>query len=468
MHTLHPVAVLSFAAATLTAQWQQLSPTTTGPSPTARAAFGMACKVASGDVVLFAGTTGVSFGPQSTITLMSNQTWRLTGDTWTQLTPVASPSPRFGVDLVHDAARDRFVTYGGCTTSGLIATMNSQTWEFDGTTWTQAVTAVNPGPRLYAALSYDPVRTRTVLYGGRTSHFGGVLASTWEFDGAAWHEIVTAQGPGARERTSMCYHPSLGQTLLFGGYRTIPSGTGTQFAPDDETWLFDGAFWTLVPVTGPRPAPRIGAKLVFDTTRGVAVLFGGMDGNTGQHLGDTWQFDGAWTQVGSTATASREHGMVFEPTRRLVMRFGGTTGGNDVSDETWSFGARADAVGAGCAGTSGVPFLDALTAPRLGHSYSLLLSNLVPSAPLAIVALGLATTTVPLAGIGMPGCMAHVVPDVLAVQPAAAGTATWSAAIPAQTALLGVTLVAQGLSFDAAANALGLTASNGVTGLLGF
>jgi hypothetical protein len=281
MHTLHHLAVLSLAITTLTAQWQQLPTTSTGPSPSARAAFGMACN-ANGDVLLFAGTTGVAFGPSSTTTLMSNQTWRFAGGTWSQLAPAISPSARYGIDLVHDALRDRFVTYGGCTTSGLVATMNSQTWEFDGITWTQVATATNPGPRMNAALSYDLLRNRTLLYGGRTSHFGSPLDSTWEFDGVAWQQIVTAQNPGARERASMCFHAGFSGTLLFGGYRTIPTGSGSQFAPDDETWLFDGTSWTLLPVTGPRPAPRIGAKLVFDPARGVAVLFGGMEAGTGQ------------------------------------------------------------------------------------------------------------------------------------------------------------------------------------------
>ena len=50
---------------------------------------------------------------------------------------------------------------------------------------------------------------------------------------------------------------------------------------------------------------------------------------------------------------------------------------------------------------------------------------------------------------------------------AAAGTATTQLPIPANVALMGASLFAQGLSFDQGVNAAGLTASNGLRGVLG-
>ena len=56
----------------------------------------------------------------------------------------------------------------------------SQTWEWDGSDWSQVVTANNPGYRMYHAMAYDPLRLRTVLFGG----WGGDMkGDTWEFSG---------------------------------------------------------------------------------------------------------------------------------------------------------------------------------------------------------------------------------------------------------------------------------------------
>jgi hypothetical protein len=55
--------------------------------------------------------------------------------------------------------------------------------------------AARPPARDAHALVYDPLRRRTVLFGGRSAaftHFG----DTWEWDGAAW-TFVPAMGPAA-------------------------------------------------------------------------------------------------------------------------------------------------------------------------------------------------------------------------------------------------------------------------------
>ena len=41
-------------------------------------------------------------------------------------------------------------------------------------------------------LAYDPVRQRTVLFGGAS---GTLLDDTWEFDGQDWAQIATANAP---------------------------------------------------------------------------------------------------------------------------------------------------------------------------------------------------------------------------------------------------------------------------------
>ena len=67
-----------------------------------------------------------------------------------------------------------------------------------------------------------------------------------------------------------------------------------------------------------------------------------------------------------------------------------------------------------------------------------------------------------------PGCSVLVSPDVmLAASTSAAGGATRGFAVPNNSALAGFAVFHQWVVLDAAANALGLTVSNGVSVTLG-
>jgi hypothetical protein len=259
----------------------------------------------------------------------------------------------------------------------------------------------------------------------------------------------------------MCFHAALQRTVLFGGINPQSSGS-------DTTWLFDGTTWTAAVVSGPKPAPRTGAKMVYDPLRAACVLVGGINPITGVPLTDTWEFDGAaWTQMPGSTTPGRDFGLAFDAARRFVVRHGGIAG-STTNGETWLYGARAQVFGIGCTGSNGVPALIPADAPRLGEPWSLQLTNSNASVPFAIVVLGLGQIApVPLDGIGMPGCTAYISPDLLLSVPAVGGAASWSGAIPGQPALLGSHLFAQALSVDPGFNPAWLVASNAVDGLLG-
>jgi hypothetical protein len=70
-----------------------------------------------------------------------------------------------------------------------------------------------------------------------------------------------------------------GSIALFGGF----------FRPNGlffgDTWRFDGEHWTQVQDIGPA---RFSHTMIFDSTRGALVLFGGT-GATEVTLGDTWE-----------------------------------------------------------------------------------------------------------------------------------------------------------------------------------
>jgi hypothetical protein len=257
----------------------------------------------------------------------------------------------------------------------------------------------------------------------------------------------------------MCYHEGLGRTVLFGGIDPQIGGT-------DTTWLYDGTNWVAAPVSGPKPAVRTGAKMVYDAVRGVCVLTGGVDPNNGNPIVDTWEFDAlGWKQVQSTTSGRRDSMLAYVPTRQCVVEFGGISGSSYLGD-TWEY-ARPRVIGFGCAGSNGVPALDAAAAPRLGQNYVQNLSNLHPAINVGILVLSLTEIpATPLDSIGMPGCYAFVSPDVLITLNGVGGTATHSLAIPSTPNLVGTQLVCQGISVDPV-NPAWLISSNALGGLIG-
>ena len=59
-------------------------------------------------------------------------------------------------------------------------------------------TVPGPGPLADLAMSYDPGRGRTVLFGGRQDNTSASLSNqTWEWDGIAWTQQAIS-GPSAR------------------------------------------------------------------------------------------------------------------------------------------------------------------------------------------------------------------------------------------------------------------------------
>lgn len=441
-----PLLLVPLLASGLCAQWLLATPTT---SPGNRAGHAMAAD-ANGAVVLFGGTA--SFAP-------NNQTWAYDGATWNQLAPSASPSARAQASLVHDPVRNRFVLYGGWTSAFSVGTANNQTWEFDGVTWAQVAPTVSPPGLWKHGSCFDLVRNRVVVYGGALDGFPIAVSQTWEYNGATWQAVATNGNPGPLERPAMCFSLALGRTVLFGGVDPQTGGT-------DATWLYDGAAWLQVAVAGPRPPARTGARMAYDSARSVCVLTGGADPATGASRDDTWEFDGAgWTQVPGALAAGRDFGLAFDPVRRLTVRYGGIAGAI-LNGDTWRFGAASEAYGAGCLGSIGVPTLTSSDAPRTGGVWPLALAN--AALPVAVLVLGLSDAPgLPLDAIGMPGCTAWVSADLLLSAPATNGAAAWSIPIPAQTALIGVSLYAQGLALDIGWNPAGLVPANALRGLVG-
>lgn len=110
---------------------------------------------------------------------LSSDLWAWDGTSWTQV-PVAGPSPigRFQTRLVHDPERDVLVLHSGLDIN---AESPNDTWEFDGTSWTD-VTMPAPfaptGLRAEFGMLFSPRHGRIVMHAGYTD-FTAARDDTW-------------------------------------------------------------------------------------------------------------------------------------------------------------------------------------------------------------------------------------------------------------------------------------------------
>jgi hypothetical protein len=283
----------------------------------ARQSHAMAWDAARQRVVLFGGSGGLA---------RLSDTWEWDGATWTQRTPVASPPGRNWHAMAYDAARQRVVVFGGGNRMSL---PSDDTWEWDGATWTQRTPAASPPARDGHALVYDSARQRVVLFGGRNH------SDTWEWDGTTWTQRRLAASPSARSGHTMAYDPAHQRVVLFGGAHDI--GTSSSFLSD--TWEWDGATWTQQNSAGSPPARRESA-MAYDAARQRIVLFGGASSSS--RFSDTWEWDGAtWTQRTPAASppARSGHALAYDSARQRVVLFGGEASFpmSDNLSDTWEW-----------------------------------------------------------------------------------------------------------------------------------
>lgn len=210
---------------------------------------------------------------------------------WTQKQDIG-PRPRSHHLMAYDATHNRVVLFGGQTTLG----KPNDTWEWDGHAWAE-VEDTGPSGRVFSDMVYDVAHERLVLFGGAGEN--DMLGDTWEWDGEDWTQVADI-GPGPRSGFAMAYHNVQQQVVIFGGHGRDASGTFVNF---NDTWAWDGTDWTQISDTG--PTPRRAPSMVFDSSRGCLVLFGGREGGT-EHdpilrvVNDTWEWgagDREWARV---------------------------------------------------------------------------------------------------------------------------------------------------------------------------
>ena len=286
--------------------------------PVGRTRPGLAYDSDRNVTVLFGGWSGTAMGSLA-------DTWEWNGSLWTQRSPTASPSARSAVAMAYDATRKRVVLFGGETDA---LAMLDDIWLWNGTNW---ATPGDTGPeaRSFAGAVWDSDFEQVVLCGGWNG--AAALDDLWAWDGTSWSEIApSTETPGGRANFGMIYDAGGGQTVVFGG-STDSSGNGLY----GDTWVFQGSSWE-VPTLGAAPSARAGAGFAYDTARAIGILFGGM-GAASTYLGDTYAWNGNWATLATTgAPAARwRGGMVFDSTRGVMVYFGGAAPPSTYFNETW-------------------------------------------------------------------------------------------------------------------------------------
>lgn len=442
--------------------WTPL-PQAAQPSPRQSSRM-MAYDAAADRIVLFGGS------PPNGVYLGDTHVFDCASSTWTQITGGPSPSPRYGHTMTYDAARNEVILFGGRLVNGN-GTFSNETWAFNGTSWQQRMPVNAPPPRYLHAAVYDSARAVIVVFGG-----GGPPATTsdtWEWNGTNWNlRATTIPSPNPlRSNSAIAYDPIRQRTVIFGGR------TSSAFFGGTLEW--DGNTWTNVTPPGTSPPNRAAAAMVYDASLDRVVLF---NGNTAAGtLSDTWYWDGAtWTPVfpGTPPAQRCNSGFVFDSLRERCVLFGGNSS-IAHHDDLWSFApatpARLQPFGQGCVGAPYVPTLAAADhrRPWLGDTYALTIGGL-PSSGLYALVTGLSNQSwnglplpLPLAGLGMPACDAWVSLDDLRVG-VHFGTAVVPITLLNLPAAAGLSFFHQALVFYPGVNAFGALVSDGVEAVLGL
>lgn len=234
--------------------WTQINSSAVSP----RSGHAMAWDPARERVVMFGGP-----GP------LQNETFELgPAPTWTQIQSAAGPAARTGHAMAFfsrpafPAPIEGVVMVGGRDSAGAL---RDQTFLRTGSSWTDLTAIVgSPGAREGHAMAFDSVRQVLVLFGGRTR--GGVVGDTWEFNGSSWTQRSPATSPNNRVGARMVFDESRRTILLFGS---------ASFGQRD-TWEFDGTDWTNITGTTGVPAiPNDGNALTYDPINAETVLVPG-------------------------------------------------------------------------------------------------------------------------------------------------------------------------------------------------
>ncbi|MEE9294188.1 MAG: S8 family serine peptidase [Phycisphaerae bacterium] len=263
------------------ANWTEQFP---ADSPAPRSQHAMAFDAHHRKIVLFGGDDGGS---------ASNDTWIWDGTTWERHDPINPPPDR---RRAHAMAGRRegcgvFLS-GGRTEIG--ATLDDE-WFWDGEDWSQVETPSSPPARSESSLVHDAARQRFVLFGGRGIQ-GNVLTETWKLERSPVMDVVLHQDvPNAAGNTILADHDVIvlqpgvtidGSLRVNTWHVAVPESEITVLAAEEPV--------VHVQFSGRNATTNDGSRMAIGTDVAQAPPFG-FDGDGATGAGFTIaEIDGGW------------------------------------------------------------------------------------------------------------------------------------------------------------------------------
>jgi hypothetical protein len=266
-------------------------------SPPGRWGHTMILDPVTDELLVFGGAVWntADVGPEA---LPVNELWRRplsTGGDWQRVdTGDSLPTPRYYHSAVFDPVRRRMLVFGGYD--------DRQEWgdlwalSLDGARrWTRLnVGGPGPSPRLGHAAVYDPVGDRMILFGG--THGDLALNDTWQLplsEPLTWAPLPSAVRPPGRANAALVFDSIRNRLVLFGGSANAQVFDAGAWPDSSDTWILPlapGASWAPASLSGPSPGDRTSPAAVFDTKRDQTLVLQGRryEFQTFDSVQETW------------------------------------------------------------------------------------------------------------------------------------------------------------------------------------
>jgi hypothetical protein len=242
--------------------------------PSARIRPGLVYDSTRNTVVMFGGSLALT-GSKAT-----SETWEYDGDTW-RFRSLEGPPRTLRPAMAFDQTRNLTIVFGGFSWSTNpetpeVATESDQMWAWNGQAWTQIPrTGTWPSARQSAALAFDPLRQKLVLFGGIRG--ASQLQDLWEWDGTQWQEIV-GNTPTISGAANFAWDPSRQALIALGA----PGSLGT--------WAWNGTAWTRIVQSAVGGGAGRAPLLAFSDERGsvIALSQNSPAATAFELVGSTW------------------------------------------------------------------------------------------------------------------------------------------------------------------------------------
>lgn len=199
----------------------------------------------------------------------------------------AHPCQRSMAEMITDTYNQRVIMFGGQDYgfSGRYLNdiwaldLNSETWQFP--TMSQPM----PSPRRNAALAYDSVNNRMLLFGGRmgSTFYNDIWACDLTIGAEYWLELTpSGTPPSHRTEVTGIIDPLNNRLILFGG-----DGYSGR---NNETWELDltTMTWSMLSPSGSLPSARSAYSAVYDPIGHRMLVFSGA---ASPITNDLWSLD---------------------------------------------------------------------------------------------------------------------------------------------------------------------------------